>query len=203
MKSGVIDVHVEAAEGRGLAAGRVGYVAAALRSAEGAEAGRQCTEPAEAGTDAVVRFAGDAGALSFDVAPAEEDCVLLDCMLYEQGAAGAADALLGQGTAPLGQLGDDSEPARLCVPLVDALGKASGEVRVEVRRFPGRSPGKGRDALGREVVDASVAARGARAGAAEANARSPKRAPRRRSAERVGGKGGEEEAGFGAGAGSG
>ncbi len=200
MKSGVIDVQVEAAEGRGLAAGRVGYLAAALRSAPGAEAGRQCTEPAEADTDAVVRFAGDAGALSFDVAPAE-DCLLLDCMLYEQGAAGAADALLGQGTAPLGQLGDDGEPARLRVPLVDALGKASGEARVEVRRFPGRSPGKGRDALGREVVDASVAARGARAGAAEANARSPKRAPRRRSAERADGRGGEEEAGFGAGSG--
>jgi hypothetical protein len=118
--------------------------------------------------------------LTLEVGPAAQTLQL--CLYREGGVEGAGDELVGAGSLSLEGLGEAEVAKReVAVALVGEAppGRRRGEVAATLRFFPSRSPGKGRDALGREVLDPVLASLGHARAARELNERSPQQSPRR------------------------
>lgn len=104
---------------------------------------------------------------------------MLYCQQLSQAPAAPAPELIGLGSLSLEGVGAEGQKLDVKVPLVDRLGKHSGQVRAAVRFFPSRCAGKARDALGRETLDAVLLRKGPKAAAKELNERSPQHSPRK------------------------
>jgi len=117
--------------------------------------------------------------LTFALGPTNQSTTM-NVMLYEVQPENSSDdkKLVGMGCMSLEGI-EQEVKHEVSLPLVSGTGKHIATVDLSCRFFPSRSPGMGRDELGRQTLDPIMICRGPTDAPKELNERSPKKWPRR------------------------